>query len=61
LRKCRELHFDYLVVSCSFGSLWIGTAAGFFGEQTAVIMSAALAFLGAVAIWKLFPALRTTE
>jgi len=43
------------------GSLWIGTAAGFFGEQTAVIISAGLAFLGAAAIWKLFPALRTTE
>jgi MFS family permease len=59
----RVLSIQNLVFSgfLPFGSLWIGTAAGFFGEQTAVIMSAALAFLGAVAIWKLFPALRTTE
>jgi MFS family permease len=44
-----------------FGALWIGTAAGLFGEQAAIIISAGLAFLGAVAIWKIFPKLRTTE
>ncbi|MFH0817256.1 MAG: MFS transporter [Candidatus Micrarchaeota archaeon] len=43
------------------GSLWIGAFAEYFGEQSAVLVSALVFLLGAVILWKISPALRKLE